>query len=131
MRIPFACVAMVVVGASLVVSFISPVRAFVPVGAHSSYSSTLVMQVKVDCGSVRLGNTIRKYTCPDGYGCVGGPGGGCRKAAVPLVMSCAVCANNQKRDLTACGLSGNATQQLQCVNRVNAEFIKCQTGCRP
>src|SRR5271155_1997363 len=113
MRIPFACVAMVVVAAPLVVSFVSPVRAFVPVGAHSSYSSTLVMQVKVDCGSVRVGKTITKYTCQDGYVCVGGPGGGCRKAAVPLVMSCAVCENNRKRDSAACGLSGNATQQLQ------------------
>jgi hypothetical protein len=120
--------AIAVVGSLIVLSSASPVRGVGAIGAHRSHTVSLLRQVKVNCGTIQ-GKT---YSCPDGYTCVGGAGGSCRKAAaVPLRMSCAVCTSNQKRDSDACLLSGTQIQQLQCVNRVNAEFLKCQDGCRP
>jgi len=40
-------------------------------------------------------------------------------------MSCATCLANQKRDSE----SGDLMQQSACVNRVNAEYLKCIPGC--
>jgi hypothetical protein len=120
--------AIAVVGTLVILSPASPVRAFGTIGAYRSHTVSLLWQVKENCGTVG-GKT---YSCPDGYTCVGGAGGSCRKkTAVPLGMSCAVCTGNQKRDSDACVSSGTQIQQLQCINRVNAEYLKCQDGCRP
>jgi hypothetical protein len=52
----------------------------------------------------------------------------CRSPA-PAGMSCATCLANQKRDSDSCTRSGDLMQQSACVNRVNAEYLKCIPGC--
>ena len=41
----------------------------------------------------------------------------------------ATCLANQKRDSDSCTRSGDLMQQSACVNRVNAEYLKCIPGC--
>ncbi len=70
-------------------------------------------------------------TCCMAAGTCCDPGATCTKNGCVLPMSCSVCAANQKRDSDACMTSGNLMQQSECVNRVNAEFLRCETNCRP
>jgi len=106
------------------------------IGVFALISSVEAQQVPpgaVICS--RSGNNV-KY-CPAGKVCCNAagtccnPGATCTAGGCILPMSCSVCASNQKRDSAACMTSGNLLQQSDCVNRVNAEFLKCQGTCRP
>ena len=91
----------------------------------------LFLEARVICEQRKEGQNTRTFFCEDGQTCVNQSGAWkCRSAAAPLPMSCVVCASNQKRDSDACTRSGHLIQQNQCVNRVNAEDLKCIPGCR-
>jgi hypothetical protein len=120
---------------ALIAAFVilgSPSRAIafmVPAGIAGLDSLTPFWRARVVCEQRKEGTKIRTFFCPDGNTCVSaGSEWKCRPpAAAP--MSCAACARNQKRDSDACTTSGNLIAQNQCVNRVNAEYLKCIPGC--
>ena len=89
----------------------------------------LVWQANVVCEKRREGTKIVTYSCPDRNTCVNVSGAWKCKPPGPAPMSCAACARIQKRDSDACTTAGNLIAQNQCVNRVNAEYLKCIPGC--
>jgi hypothetical protein len=104
-------------------------------GATASSVATVAAQfspfvkVKVICQSVREGNGIRTYSCPNNNTCVNV--GGVWKCRPPVaLMACSVYYANQKRDGDACTRSGTLMQQSACVNRVNGELMKCLGHCQ-
>jgi len=118
--------------AMLLVIGSAPGNAFARLGASvATRTVELFVEVRVICEQRKEAKGTRTFFCEDGQTCVNQAGAWkCRSAAAPLPMSCAVCASNQKRDSDACTRSGDLIQQNQCVNRVNAEYLKCIPGCR-
>lgn len=90
---------------------------------------SLSASAEVVCANVREGDQIVKYFCPDQTRCVGS---GSTWKCVPTVqpIDCKVCLYNQQRDSRSCMSSGDLIQQNKCINRVNAEYLRCQGICR-
>ncbi len=94
--------------------------------------------IKVDLSGLRAkpyrertqeGKNVRTFFCNDGQTCVNAAGTWKCRSPAPAGMSCATCLANQKRDSDSCTRSGDLMQQSACVNRVNAEYLKCIPGC--
>ena len=78
-----------------------------PARLHGLPAAELLSKARVICETRQEGKNVR----------------------TPAGMSCATCLANQKRDSDSCTRSGDLMQQSACVNRVNAEYLKCIPGC--
>ncbi len=124
------CIVLAVVTAVAIFSSTSLASAFVPTGGnYKTENLDLFSRATVICEKRKEGTGTRVFSCPDGNTCLTVSGVWKCKPAGVAPMSCAACARNQNRDGDACGTSGDLIAQNQCINRVNAEYIKCIPGC--
>jgi hypothetical protein len=100
-----------------------------PAKLQGLVAAELFAKARVVCEQRKEGRNIRTFFCNDGQTCVNVSGSWKCRSPAPAGMSCATCLANQKRDSDSCTRSGNLMQQSACVNRVNAEYLKCIPGC--
>jgi hypothetical protein len=117
-------------GLFVIVSLISSAAAVAPPAKlQGLVAAELFAKARVVCEQRKEGKNIRTFFCNDGQTCVNVSGSWKCRSPAPAGMSCATCLANQKRDSDSCTRSGNLMQQSACVNRVNAEYLKCIPGC--
>ena len=122
--------AFVAAGLFAVFSLVSSAGAVAPPARlHGLPAAELFSKARVVCETRQEGRNVRTFFCNDGQTCVNAAGTWKSRSPAPAGMSCATCLANQKRDSDSCTRSGDLMQQSACVNRVNAEYLKCIPGC--
>jgi hypothetical protein len=116
----------VAAGLFAIVSLVSSAGAVAPPARLQGLAAAeLFSKARVVCETRQEGRNVRTFFCNDGQTCVNAAGTWKCRSPAPAGMSCATCLANQKRGTR----SGDLMQQSACVNRVNAEYLKCIPGC--
>ena len=120
----------VAAGLFAIVSLVSSAGAVAPPARLQGLAAAeLFSKARVVCETRQEGRNVRTFFCNDGQTCVNAASTWKCRSPAPAGMSCATCLANQKRDSNSCTRSGDLMQQSACVNRVNAEYLKCIPGC--